>query len=239
MTAGAPPLVVVAHGTRSAAGRRQIGALAADVARRRPDLDVRLAFVDVQRPRLHDLMARLGGRSVVVPLLLSSGYHVRVDIADAVAGVDAVATAPVGPDPRLVELLAARIRAAGPADAVVLAAAGSSDPRSRADVEAVARDLPGVHVGYASTSDPRVTDVVARLRAAGARRVTVAAYLLAEGLFHRSLHRCGADAVTAPLVTDPAVAALVLDRYNGAVPPRSPDVVVWARDQGSRPLPAR
>ena len=219
MTAGAEPvLVVVAHGTRSAPGQEQIRVLAADVARRRPHVDVRAAFVDVQQPRLGDLAPRLGRRAVVVPLLLSSGYHVRVDIADAVAGIDAVATDPVGPDPRLVDLLAARITAAGPTDAVVLAAAGSSDPRSRADGDAVARALPmPVHVGYAATSEPRAADVVARLRAAGARRITIAAYLLAEGLFHRSLHRCGATAVTAPLVTDPVVTGLVLHRYDTAV----------------------
>lgn len=216
MTAG-PVLVVVAHGTRSARGRQQIRTLAAAVAARRPGIDVRLAYLDVQQPRLADLVARLDRPAVVVPLLLSSGYHVRVDIPAALAGVDAVATRPLGPDPRLVESLAARIRTAGPADAVVLAAAGSSDARSRADVQAVARALPmPVHVGYASTSEPRVPDVVAGLRAAGAARVTVAAYLLAEGLFHSALHRAGADAVTGALATDPAVADLVLHRYVAA-----------------------
>jgi hypothetical protein len=46
--------------------------------------------------------------------------------------------------------------------------------------------------------------------------VTVAAYLLVDGLFHRSLHRAGADAVTDPLVTAPSVAEIVLDRYDAA-----------------------
>jgi sirohydrochlorin ferrochelatase len=58
--------------------------------------------------------------------------------------------------------------------------------------------------------------MVARLRAGGARRVTVAAYLLADGLFYRSLHTVGADVVTAPLVTAPGVADLVLRRYDAA-----------------------
>jgi len=49
--------------------------------------------------------------------------------------------------------------------------------------------------------------------------VTVAAYLLVDGLFHRSLRRAGADAVTAPLVTAPAVEDIVLDRYDTAAPP--------------------
>jgi sirohydrochlorin ferrochelatase len=102
----------------------------------------------------------------------------------------------------------------------VLAAAGSSDPRGRADVVAVADALPfPCHVAYASPSlTPRVPDVVARLRADGAERITVAAYLLVDGLFHRSLYAAGADAVTPPLITHPAVTDLVLRRYDDAMP---------------------
>jgi hypothetical protein len=47
--------------------------------------------------------------------------------------------------------------------------------------------------------------------------VAIAAYLLADGLFYRTLHRAGADAVTPPLSLDPAVAALVLRRYDDAL----------------------
>lgn len=215
----APVLLAVAHGTRSTAGQAQLRAFAAAVARRRPGLDVRLTYVDVQQPRVAQAAARLDRPGVVVPFLLTSGYHVRVDIAAGIRGLDAVATAPLGPDQRIVDLLAARLTAAGPADAVVLAAAGSSDARSRADVAAVAAALPApVHVAYAATSTPRVPDVLADLRAAGARRVVVLAYLLADGLFYRSLHKCGADVVTAPLIDDPAMVELALARYDAAVP---------------------
>ncbi|BFU44407.1 sirohydrochlorin chelatase [Krasilnikovia sp. MM14-A1004] len=212
-------LVGVAHGTRSPAGQDQIRRLAAEVALRRPGLDVRLAYVDVQEPHVADVVAALGGApAVVVPLLLSTGYHVRVDIAAAVEGSAAVVTAPLGPDPVLVGLLARRLAAAGPADAVVLAAAGSADARWRADVAAVARVLPGLpRIGYASGSGPRVAEVVAGLRAAGARRIAVATYLLVDGLFHRTLHRAGADVVTAPLATSRGIADLVLRRYDAAV----------------------
>jgi sirohydrochlorin ferrochelatase len=214
-----PRLLAVAHGTRSASGQAQICDLVDAVAARRPGLDVRLAYVDVQHPRLPDAIRLPTGPVVVVPLLLSSGYHVRVDIARAVTATPgAVATPPLGPDDWPADVLAARIAAAGPADAVVLAAAGSSDPRSRADVEAVARALPmPARVGYATTSEPRVPDVVAQLRAEGARRVVVAAYLLADGQFYRSLRGAGADAVTAPLVTAPVLPSLVLRRYDDAV----------------------
>ncbi len=200
-------LVAVAHGTRSAAGQAQIRALTDAVAVKRPDLDVRLTHVDVQQPRVADTMAGVRD-AVIVPLLLSTGYHVRVDIAEA-AGTTPV-TPPLGPDPVLTGALARRL---GDEDAVVLAAAGSSDPGWRADIAVIAAQL-GAHVAYASGAEPRVPDVVADLRARGAERVTIAAYLLAEGLFYRSLHRAGATRVTPPLCHDPAVADLVVRRYE-------------------------
>ncbi|MEV6304700.1 CbiX/SirB N-terminal domain-containing protein [Actinoplanes sp. NPDC051861] len=201
-------LIAVAHGTRSPAGRRQIQNLAAAVARRRPGLDVRLCYVDVQEPKVAEIV-RTAKNAVVVPLLLSCGYHVRVDIAEAVAGTDFPVTAPLGPDPILLESLRRNLPKA---DAVVLAAAGSSDPLWRADIESVADQL-GAAVGYTSGSGPRVADVVAGLRRTN-RTVAVAAYLLAEGLFYRTLHAAGADSVTPPLCHDPAVADLVLRRFD-------------------------
>ena len=205
-----PALVAVAHGTRSAAGQAQIRALVDAVAMCRPELDVRLCHVDVQSPRVGDTMAAVGD-AVIVPLLLSTGYHVRVDIAEAAGGCPV--TPPLGPDPLLTEILAER--AGHDHDALVLAAAGSSDPGWRAEIGEVAAEL-GAHVAYASGADRRVPDVVADLRGRGAARITVAAYLLAEGLFYRSLHAAGADRVTAPLCLDPRVAGLVARRYDHA-----------------------
>jgi sirohydrochlorin ferrochelatase len=206
-------LLAVAHGTRSARGQEQIRDLVRAMARRRPGLDVRLSYVDVQQPRIAQVTSALR-EAVVVPLLLSAGYHVRVDIAEAVAGTSIAVTAPLGPDDVLLDSL---VRHLPPADAVVLAAAGSSDPRWRADVDRLAARVPGgAVVGYASGSDRQVTDVVAGLRRQGARRIAIAAYLLADGRFYRTLHSAGADSVTPPLSLDPAVADLVLRRYDSA-----------------------
>ena len=230
-TAEPPVLVACAHGTRSPTGRRLVAELALAARRLRTGLTTTAAFVDVQPPTVADVVAELsaaGRPAVVVPLLLSGGYHVHVDIARAVEGHGgAVAARPLGPDERLAEVLHDRLLAAGadprdPLTAVVLAAAGSSDPRSVADVEDTAdllqRHWAGpVTTGYGSAAQPPVADAVAAARRAGAERVVVAAYLLAPGHFHDKLGGAGADAVTAPLLPDDRIAAVLLDRYDAAV----------------------
>ena len=224
-----PVLVACAHGTRNATGRRLIAELALTARRLRPGLETTAAFVDVQPPTVVDVVAGLaaeGRAAVVVPLLLSGGYHVHVDIAGAVAAhPGAVAARPLGPDERLVEVLADRLLEAGadPGDAVVLAAAGSSDPRAVADVERTAALLQRarsgpVTCGYGSAATPSVPEAVAAARAAGASRVVVAAYLLAPGHFADKLATAGADAVTGPLLPDDRVAAVLLDRFDAARP---------------------
>jgi len=239
---GAPVLVACAHGTRSAAGRAVVRALVEDVRRLRPGLDVREAFVDVQEPAVGDAVrdavgdavraaapaaggpAAGGVAAVVTPLLLSTGVHVRHDIGAAVAGRPAVAAEPLGPDDRLAGVLVDRLVEAGAtaADAVVLAAAGSSDPAAVVAVGAVLDALrarwPGpVTVGYGAAARPDVATAVADARAAGARRVVVASYLLAPGHFHGALEAAGADVVTAPLAPHPDLARIVLDRYDAAL----------------------
>lgn len=227
----APVLVACAHGTRSPTGRRLIAELALAARDLRPGLATTAAFVDVQPPTVADVVAGLsaeGRPAVVVPLLLSGGYHVHVDIAGAVGGADsAVAARPLGPDPRLVDVLRDRLVQAGtdpgdPRTAVVLAAAGSSDVRAVADVERTAallqRSWAGpVTTGYGSAATPAVPDAVEAARRAGADRVVVAAYLLAPGHFHDKLAAAGADAVTSPLLPDPRIATVLLDRYDAAL----------------------
>nr|WP_205692981.1 CbiX/SirB N-terminal domain-containing protein [Cellulomonas sp. IC4_254] len=223
-------MVACAHGTRSAAGRAVVRALVEDVRRLRPGLEVREAFVDVQEPAVGDAVgaalagAQDGLAAVVAPLLLSTGVHVRHDIGAAVAGRPAVAAEPLGPDDRLAGILVERLTDAGATadDAVVLAAAGSSDPAAVVAVGTVLDALrvrwPGpVTVGYGAAARPDVATAVAEARATGARRVVVASYLLAPGHFHGALAAAGADVVTAPLGPHPDLARVVLDRYDAAL----------------------
>jgi sirohydrochlorin ferrochelatase len=74
-----------------------------------------------------------------------------------------------------------------------------------------------VTTGYGSAAPPPVSDAVLAARRGGAERVVVASYLLAPGHFHDKLAGAGADAVTAPLLPDQRIAAVLLDRFDSAL----------------------
>lgn len=222
-------LIGCAHGTREESGQHVIRELL-ETVRVALGAEVREAYVDVQEPHVTDVVEQVtaaGEQAVVVPLLLAGGYHVYVDIAQAVAGHAGVVAAPaLGPDRRLIDIVVERVHSAGvPKDAtLVLAAAGSSDPRSQADTEAAADMLRAhwagpVRIGYAAGIDPTVADAVAHARANGEEGevVAVASFLLAPGTFQKRLEESGADYVTAPLAPDLRLIEIVGDRYRDAV----------------------
>jgi sirohydrochlorin ferrochelatase len=222
----APSLLLVAHGTHDPAGAVVTERVTALVGARL-DVPVAAGYVDVHRPTPADALAGLPGPCVAVPMFLAAGYHVRVDLPEqlrATGRADVLVAQTFGPDPLLVRAAAQRLREAGaePDDAVVLAVVGSSDPRARDDSAQAARRL-GRELGRPVTlatiamGEPRVPDAVARLRADGARRVAVAGWLLAPGLFARQLEHCGADVVAAPLADHDAVVALIAQRYSAAL----------------------
>jgi sirohydrochlorin ferrochelatase len=214
-----PVLLAVAHGSRNPAAGPTVTALAGQVRRLAPVLDVRVAFVDHAEPSLPQALAEAGPDVVVVPLLLSAGYHLAADIGAARPA--ARVAGPLGPDQLLTTALASRLAESGaPAGTpVVLAAAGSSDPAAARQVRDQAALLAAelgtdVVAAFAAAGEPTVSAAVTGLRARTGGPVAVAAYLLAPGQFHDQLAATGADWVTAPLGDHPAVAALVIDRYR-------------------------
>jgi sirohydrochlorin ferrochelatase len=230
-----PALVVVAHGSRDPRALSTVRALLERVRERRPGLPVHLGHIELNAPLLPDTLAGLGGReAVLVPLLLSRGYHIKRDIPEMAAASDVharVADA-LGPHPLLVDALYARLVEAGwraPADegtrrasAVVLAAAGSRDPESRVDTGRTAEllaDRLGVPVvpAYATTSAPTVPDAIRALAASGRHRVAVASYFTAPGRFATECAEAAPWIASAPLGTHPAMGELLLHRYDSAV----------------------
>lgn len=236
----APTLVAVAHGSRNPAAQANIRALLDAVRAARPGLDVREAYIELASPALPEVLAGVPGEVAVVPLLLGNGYHIAHDVAGVTAfHRPGAGVAPaLGPDSLLIEALADRLADVEGAPArhpVVLAVAGSSDPRSHADAEAMAALLArrlGRHVvaAYNSSTTPSLIETVAALRAAGHARVSVATYLLSPGRFSGEVKACGADVVSDPIGVHPALVELVLRRYDGARPG-----AVLSPSCGSRP----
>ena len=218
-----PTLVAVAHGSRDPAAKAAIAELAREVSRFAPVIDVRVAFIQHAEPSLDDELSAAGGNAVVVPLLLSTGYHLATDIAGAASAAGVRVAGPLGPDTLLVTALASRLAEAGVPDGtpVVLAAAGSTDPAAQRDAERQAEllaerlEVP-VTTGFLSAAEPSVAEAVAELAARTGRDVAIATYLLAPGHFHDQLATAGARWVTAPLGGHPAMAGLVIDRYRMA-----------------------
>jgi sirohydrochlorin ferrochelatase len=232
-----PVLLAVAHGSRDPRAQRTVWALAGRVSALAPAAEVRAAFVQNAEPSLAGALAAAGGRQVVVvPLLLSAGYHLGHDITEMAARAAAPVAAPLGPDPGLIPALADRLRAAGaPAGTpVVLAAAGSADPRAIAGTRSQAALLAAhlqapVRAAFAAAGQPPVDEAVTALAARTGGPVAVASYLLAPGVFHDRLRASGATWISAPLGDHPAVAAVVVDRFRGLLAPAPPAIMTFER----------
>ena len=231
-----PVLVAVGHGSRGARHEETIGRLVDAVRRSRPGLRVETGWLDLVRPALGEVLAGLDSPAVLVPLLLGTGYHVRVDIPAVIAaapGVPARVARALGPHPLLADARCDRRAEAGraPGDAVVLAAAGSTDPGAEADTVRMARLLARrlcapVVPSYLCAGSPTPAEAVAGLRRRGHARIVVARYLLAPGFFGDRAAAAGGCVTAPPLGAHASVARLVLRRYDdtaaavtAAVPP--------------------
>ncbi|WP_432118963.1 sirohydrochlorin chelatase [Streptomyces sp. bgisy032] len=227
----APALVVVAHGSRDPRALSTVTALLDRVRALRPGLPVHLGHIELNAPLLPDTLAALGDTdAVLVPLLLSRGHHVKHDIPGTAAASPARTrvAAPLGPHPLLVDVLQDRLTEAGwgrtPRDssAVVLAAAGSRDPDAKTDTARTAHLLAarlGVPVlpAYASAASPTVPAAVRTLLARGRRHIALASYFTAPGRFATECAQAAPWLTAAPLGTHPAMARLLLHRYEEAL----------------------
>ncbi|MFJ4999128.1 sirohydrochlorin chelatase [Microbacterium sp. NPDC088619] len=223
-----PILLAVSHGTSDAEGARAIADLVGAVAAAMPEVEVRSAFVDVQQPDAADLLPTIDGPVVIVPLLLSRGFHVHHDLHGMAAKKpDAVVSAPLGPDPRLAEVLADRLaEAATPTPtetdgAVVLAVAGSRDPASLTDAEAMASLLSlrlgrRIELAYLAAREPDLPHALREHPDA-----VVSTYLLARGFFFDlTTRQAPGRRVTTPLLDGTTVPQPLIDlivaRYEEA-----------------------
>lgn len=233
-----PPLVAVSHGTNDPRGRAAILGLVERLTAIRGATPVHGAFVDVEHPRVDQLVASEvlaadgsdpGGTSgVLLPLLLSAGTHASSDLAAAAAQRPGMRVAlPLGPATGLAIILRRRLLEAGwvPGEAVILACAGSTDSAGVTDCRTMAQLLAGylhvpVTVAFISAAEPRLPAAInaARTQNPGVRTV-VATYLLAPGYFADLVAASSPDLFSQPLLvpeqTPPReLVDLALKRYR-------------------------
>ncbi len=240
----APALIALAHGSRDPRSAATINALVAETRALRPDLRIEPAFLELAKPdfaKVVDRLAKAGfDEIVVVPLLLSEAYHAKVDVPRSIAlatdrhpGLRIRMTRVLGLEPGFLDVLDRRLRDAlrharvRELDALVLAAAGSSDSLANQAVARLARvwgarhKLP-VTAAFASAAPPTTGEAVRAFRAEGRRHVAVASLFLAPGFLpDRAAElalEAGAVAVSEPLGCDTELARTILARYAvGAV----------------------
>ncbi len=110
-------VILLGHGSRDPLWRRPIEAVAQRLMQRDPELAVRCAYMELQAPDAKTAAAELAGagarRVTVVPMFLGTGKHARDDLPVLLETLRQVhpavhfeLQAPVGEDPRVLDLLA-------------------------------------------------------------------------------------------------------------------------------------
>jgi sirohydrochlorin cobaltochelatase len=245
------PMLVVGHGTRSDTGVSEFNAFMGRLQRRRdaPYRAVAGGFIELSRPPVTEAVASLVGQGhrelIALPLVLVAAGHGKGDIPAALLreqvrhpGMSYSYGRPLGPHPRLLEILERRIEKvlgdAARADThVLLVGRGSTDPDANAEITKVARLLwegrgyAGVEPSFVSLAEPGVPAGLEKLRRLGAGRIVVTPYFLFPGVLpDRIVSQSQAFSIEHPdltigvaeLIGDcDELADMVIERYIEAV----------------------
>jgi sirohydrochlorin ferrochelatase len=236
----APALVTLACGPVDPRAARAVREIVATTRGMRPDLRIDAAFTAGARPNLERVVAGVAARGhdevVVVPLLVACTEQAELDVRSAVdeashshPATRVRASDLIGADASLLTVLDERMRTAlriarvRELDAVVLAAAGSSDARVTASIARLAR-LWSVHhhlptsIAFANTSPPSTGEAVREWRRQGKRHVAVGSLFITAGPHAARAAElaveAGACAVSAPLGAHEALSRLIVARYS-------------------------
>jgi len=196
-------LLVVGHGSREQASNLEFEQLLAQLRARRPEFDVRHAYVELTEPSLAeglDAIARCNDRVVVVPCFLFTAGHVKNDIPLALAAVRLKfpkvrfeAGRVLGVHPAMAELAFQRASEAcsGEDDAkrtaVVVVGRGASDPDANGDfcklvrLVGEGRSFGWVVPSFVGITRPLFGEEIELISRARPERILVVPYLLFGG----------------------------------------------------------
>ncbi len=193
-------LLVVGHGTRDERGRAEFLSLVDAIAARASGVRVQPAFLELDRPSVHEALRLLASRDVrqvvVQPLLLIAAGHLKRDLPEALLAaseaVEIVLAPHLGCEPVLVELSVKRFEQAvglsGEAEVretlTVLVGRGTSDAvgqaefRRFASLRRAACETGGFEVCYVAAAEPALEGMLLRAAVLPHKRVVVQPHLL-------------------------------------------------------------
>ncbi|MTE12425.1 sirohydrochlorin chelatase [Nocardia aurantiaca] len=205
-------------------------AVVARIAAQRPDLDVRLAFLDLSTPSVDQVVDAVASerhsRAIVVPLLLGSAFHARVDLPGLLE--DARARHPqlrltqaevLGPDPHLIIALRDRIAAAMAADGASAALTELASPHVRRRPAGPRWGIAVAAVGSSSAAANTRTGDVARLLSAMTGWDTEICFATTQPTVQKAFARLRARGAERILIAPWFLApGLLTDRLRDALP---------------------
>jgi sirohydrochlorin cobaltochelatase len=205
-----PGLLLIGHGSRSAAGVDEYWQFADVLRSAATGLELGCGFIELAEPDLDTAIDDLVSRGVTsvgaVPLVLLGAGHMKNDGPAALERgrrrhprVDFSYGRALGIHPLVLAIAEDRIRrAVGDDDpgalAVVLVGRGSSDPDANADLYKVgrllqdSRGLGFVEPSFVSLAPPSVSDALERCRRLGATTIAVVPYFLFTGILVDRIH---------------------------------------------------
>ena len=208
-----PALLMIAHGTRNPDVAAEVERLVG-LVRERLQTPVAMAWVewDLIEPAPVDAVGALleegADRLVTLPLLAFAAGHAKTDVPEELAKIgDAYPDLPrhhgavVGLHPSLLEFARRRVTDArtsaggdpdvGVDEALLVTGPGSSDPDANGDLAKAGRFLAETtghrwaEIAFAGVSWPKAYEALARMHAAGARRVTRFSWSLLAGVLEK------------------------------------------------------
>ena len=217
-------VLICGHGSRDAAGTREVANLAAKVARRFPHWPLDHGFLEFAEPSLHEGLAKLQSQGVTTivaaPNMLFEARHAKTDIPavlDAFArdhardGVSIIYGRALGFDPKMLRAAADRIEEAelaagahiGRSETLLMVAGrGTSDAESNAAIAKLSSLLcDGMKFGgggtcYSGVAEPMTETALREAAKLGYRRIVVMPYFLFTGALVERVY-AGVDAAAA------------------------------------------
>lgn len=195
-------ILVVGHGSREQAPNLEFEQLVAELRTRRPEFDVRHAYVELAAPSLVDgidAVARRNDRVIIIPCFLLAAGHVKNDLPLALAAARArfphlrfEAGRVLGVHPAMAELAFRRaFEKTDAADvkgtAVVMVGRGASDPDANGDffklvrLFSEGRGFKWVAPCFIGIAEPKFEETIELVARARPERIVVVPYLLFGG----------------------------------------------------------